>query len=60
MHGWFHMKIAGVNRNLEHVHAERPLRVPLVAIGYRIIGRTILIGEKRGNKLLIGGEDFML
>jgi hypothetical protein len=27
MHGWFHMEIAGVNSNSEHVHPERPLRV---------------------------------
>ena len=44
-------------------HAEYELRLGPWRIFYRVRGRlveVVLIGEKKGNRLLIGGEEFVL
>jgi hypothetical protein len=42
-------------------HAEYELRLDDVRVFYRVRGEiveVVLIGQKRGNRLLIGGEEF--
>lgn len=44
-------------------HAEYELRLGPWRVFYRVRGRlveVVLIGEKKGNRLLIGGEEFVL